>query len=171
MKETSLEPNDTVKITDGSYAILLDKGSTFYSASIGLSKSVFVVEQVSCFSLVVNEKTNDSFIMHDIIIRDTDTGERYLHSSSFVKKVENYKPVSIGDAIIMGIDKYIFVSAGNRLVILIHQESGTRWTDSPIIVKDCYRISLEEFKLLIQGMGAIQNWEDVYKTLKKGVCN
>jgi hypothetical protein len=159
--KTSLKCNDKVRITDGSQAILLEGGSRFHSANIGLSKNVFVVEEVSLFNYATESCPEG---LHNIIIRDTETGKRYVHSSNFVEKIEeNYKPISIGDRVIINGREYMFVSADTNLVVLVDLKSGCRWGRT-VEVNWCYQISLDEFKKLTSSI----SWEMIYGTLKRG---
>ena len=162
--KTSLERNDRVKITDGSQAILLERGYKFHSANIGLNKNVFVVEEISFFNYATESCPEG---LHNIIIKDTETGERYVHSSNSVKKIEEtYKPISIGDWVTINGHEYMFVSAGTKSVVLINLKSGCRWNNT-VEVNCCFEISFEEFKKLTSSI----NWETIYKTLKKGPNN
>ena len=74
---------DVVKINDGSYAVLLD--SYEERSSIGFSKDNFEVIRISPNGFKSGFTEVD---VHDIHIRNTRTGEIYLHSSSFVSKVD-----------------------------------------------------------------------------------
>ena len=84
MKATDrLIKGDKVLITDGSYAVRVDKYEEY--SSIGLCKDIFEVMQTDrCSS---HFKCDDHMFAHDIIIKNTVTGLMYLHSKAFVKLV------------------------------------------------------------------------------------
>lgn len=83
-KREELKTGDKVKITNGNYAVRVDKFEEYNS--IGLCKDVFEV---------IKPEINDEFIItkfreipiHNIFIRNVKTNEIYLHSAAFVRKV------------------------------------------------------------------------------------
>jgi hypothetical protein len=79
--ETKLNIGDQVKITDGSYAVRVDKYEKI--TSIGLCKDVFVVTSKTDTSL----SSYDHRVVHDIFIENVRTGKMYLHTSRFVSVV------------------------------------------------------------------------------------
>jgi len=74
---------DVVGINDGSYAVRLDRYEE--RSCIGLSRDKFVVIRYSYSGLKCGSSNID---VHDIHIKNTRTGEIFLHSSSFVEKVD-----------------------------------------------------------------------------------
>ena len=79
-----------------------------------------------------------------------------------VPEEELYKPIKLGDRIILFDREHVLVSAGPNQVLFVDPKNGTR-AGNPIEVKDSFFISLEEFKILV---GSI-NWKEWYKTLKR----
>lgn len=77
---TELKEGDIVTIIDGSQAIRLDKYEKY--TSIGLNKNFFEVLYVDSYPMCTH---NIGVIVHDIHIKDIETGAIYLHSSSMVK--------------------------------------------------------------------------------------
>jgi len=79
-----------------------------------------------------------------------------------VPEEELYKPIKLGDRIILFDREHVLVSAGPNQVLFVDPKNGFR-ARNPIEVKDSFFISLEEFKILV---GSI-NWKEWYKTLKR----
>jgi len=72
---------DSVKITDGSYAVRIDAYEK--SADIGLCSDTFKVLYRDGTATLRNMR---GVTAHDIHIKNTVTGKIYLHSLAFVKK-------------------------------------------------------------------------------------
>jgi hypothetical protein len=82
-----MKTGDNVVITDGSWAVKVDQDN--YSGMIGLCKDVFKVIGKQSGDFEHKSWGTDKDIVHDIFIQNTRTGEKYLHSSSYV---EQYYP-------------------------------------------------------------------------------
>ena len=80
-----MEKGDIVKITDGSYAIRVDRYEKW--ASIGLCKDEFEIIAEPYFGSYFVSKNTD-IPVHDIFIKNTITGAIYLHSKAFCRVVE-----------------------------------------------------------------------------------
>ena len=81
MKAQDIRNGDLVLITDGSYAVRVD--SFERCTSIGLCRDVFeVIDTVGSSNI----KCFNGSLIHDIYIKNTVSGEVYLHSAQLVKK-------------------------------------------------------------------------------------
>lgn len=76
---------DFVTIKDGSYAIRLDKDKF---NTLGLSKDIFKITRF----ILERHVTPERKPFHDIIIENTNNGNTYLHTTTFVEHVsDEYK--------------------------------------------------------------------------------
>ena len=83
-----LEKGDLVKITDGSHAVRVGANFGFGSDCIGLSTKHFQV-------IMVDPSFDIRHGMHDIIIKNPENNNVYLHSSNFVKKIPRTYKIKI----------------------------------------------------------------------------
>lgn len=81
-----MKEGDIVRIIDGSQAVRMDKYER--ASYIGLSKDNFKVIYVEPCSFLRWVEDQDK-VIHDIHIENLSTGAIYLHSSPYVKKVED----------------------------------------------------------------------------------
>lgn len=82
MENKDIKVGDLVKINDGSYAVKVSGFETY--SSIGLRKQPFEVVKK-----IVDEGLSSQWSkVHDIFIKDTESGEIFLHSAAFVSLIE-----------------------------------------------------------------------------------
>jgi len=96
------------------------------------------------------------------------TGKGVFSKKQLIENIpeeENYKPIGIGDRVMLYGEEHILVSTGNTHVLFVNTKRGTRM-GYPVQVGNSYIISLREFKFLIQGEAETSlPWNEVYKTL------
>jgi hypothetical protein len=81
---SKLKVGDNVKIDDGSYAVRVDCFQK--SLNIGAGDREFSVLDFPNYIPVLKDSFGDG--VHDIYIKDTESGRIYLHSSCSLTKVE-----------------------------------------------------------------------------------
>ncbi len=82
----------------------------------------------------------------------------YFHMKAHIPEVKSEKTYRVGDKfLIEGTVTYLLAQVGVKLVSLVDVESGNRWDDPPVEVKNTTKITEEEFKIVIGG-GDVDEW-------------
>jgi hypothetical protein len=89
-----LKKGDLVLITDGSWAVSVNQNYDY--ADIGLCKDTFEVIKLAMYKEIW-AGYNKEYEVHNIIIRNTKTGEVFLHSKSMVELIDQKVRVTIDD--------------------------------------------------------------------------
>ena len=99
MKE-ELKVGDLVKIIDGSYAVKVNNYEEY--TAIGHSQEIFKIKSFIFDEFLVVSNTS----VHNVFIQNTRTGEIYLHSKAFIRKVNpKIKEITIKEITIEELEK------------------------------------------------------------------
>lgn len=151
-----LKKGDKVTIIDGSYAICITESKendteTHLHPALVAQRDEFIFVK----SIWSHEKG-----IHDIIIKNTKTKNRFLHSSRYVLK-NWFNGASIGDTFKIDEQFYILAQCEKMKIVLINLLTGARFSDA-IICEDPDEITCTEF-VLTTGLPDEESAEEIYK--------